>query len=251
MIQNLKNEFIDKFGEVKWQLLENLMLDLEEYLDYSFKNRIHLFRSLLLLGDMPDRIYFETYEFLGDSVLSLIISEYLIDFEKLETPNNLTKVKSFIIKNSNLAQVARKTHLPNLSNVYDMTITEKHLSDCLESIFGAIYIDMNYNKDKIKPVILKLLKIDQIDIPNLLEENVHIDKKSLLNEWNLKTYNGDVKINYPFISKGPPHKPQFFVGLELIAKDGTIRHKEEMIGPYDRLKDGEIAISEKFLNKIA
>ena len=84
----------------------------------------------------------------------------------------------------------------------------------------------------------------------LLGENL-IDKKSQLNEWNLKTFNGDVLLKYPFENKGLPHKPKFYVGLELIAKDGKVIHQEDKIGPFVRLKDGEIAISEKFLSKIA
>lgn len=251
MAELLEDEFIQQFGELKWHVLENLMNELEGFLNYSFKDRTYFIRSLLLLGDLPDRIYFQTYEFLGDSVLNLIISEYLTDVAKLLSPNNLTKIKAFLSRNSNLAQIASKTSLNKLSELYDMTITEKHLSDCLESILGALYIDTNYNKDAIKPIILNLLEIDTIDIPNLLEENVHIDKKSQLNEWNLKTYNGEVKVNYPFENKGPPHKPKFYVGLELISKDGSVLFEEKKIGPFDRLKDGEIAIAEKFLNKIA
>lgn len=251
MAELLEDEFIQQFGELKWHVLENLMNELEEFLNYSFTDRDYFIRSLLLLGNLPDRLYFETYEFLGDSVLNLIISEYLTAVVKLRTPNNLTKIKAFLSRNSNLAQIASKTSLAKLSELYDMTITEKHLSDCLESILGALYIDTNYNKDTIKPIILHLLEIDSIDIPNLLEENIHIDKKTQLNEWNLKTYNGDVKVTYPFENRGPPHKPKFYVGLELIDKDGRIIFEEKKIGPFDRLKDGESAIAEIFLNKLA
>ena len=69
-------------------------------------------------------------------------------------------------------------------------------------------------------------------------------------EWTQKTYNGESTIKYPYINKGQPHRPLFYVGLKIVSKEGKILHQVNEIGPFDRLKDGEIAISEKFLNEI-
>ena len=83
-------------------------------------------------------MFFETYEFLGDSILNLVISEYLVNFLHLQSPNELTKVKSKITKNSYLAQIASNSPLKELEKLYEVNLSEKYLSDSLESLLGAI-----------------------------------------------------------------------------------------------------------------
>ena len=158
-------------------------------------------------------------------------------------------------KNSYLASLSKgepfSLPLKQFEDLFEITLTEKHLSDAFEAILGALYIDMDYDKNKIKPIILDMIKIQELNIDEmLLKENLK-DKKSLLNEWTQKEYGGEVTITYPYTNKGSDHKPQFYVGLQLINKDGKVIFYEDEIGPFDRLKDGEVAVSEKFLSKIA
>ena len=193
-----QDNFVTQFGELKWHALLALVTKIEKFIDYRFLNKSYIIRSLFLRADKQEKMFFETYEFLGDSILNLVISEYLVNFLHLQSPNELTKVKSKITKNSYLAQIASNSPLKELEKLYEVNLSEKYLSDSLESLLGAIYIDMGLHKDKIKPIILKMIDVDNLNFSELLLEENLKDKKSLLNEWVLKTYGGEVSINYPF-----------------------------------------------------
>ena len=242
--------FISQFGEQKWHTMLALVTKIEKFIDYTFLNKSFIIRSLLLHADKQEKMFFETYEFLGDSILNLVISEFLVNSLHLQSPNELTNIKSKLTKNSYLAHIASNSPLKELENLYEVALSEKNISDSLESLLGAMYIDMKFQKDKIKPIILKMIDVDSLNFSELLREENLKDKKSLLNEWVLKTYGGEVSINYPYDNRGSPHKPIFYVGLKLISKDGSILYQEEKDGPFERLKDGEVAMSSKFLKKI-
>ena len=250
MVLEEQEYFISQFGEVKWHIMLALVTKIQIFIDYTFSNKSFIIRSLFLHVDKQEKMFFETYEFLGDSILNLVISEYLVNSLHLQSPNELTKVKSKLTKNSYLAQIASNSPLKQLENLYEEVLSEKNLSDSLESLLGAIYIDMQFQKDKIKPIILKMIDVDNLNFSELLREENLKDKKSLLNEWVLKTYGGEVSINYPFENRELPHKPLFYVRLRLVSNDGSILYQEEEDGPFERLKEGELAISDKFLKKI-
>lgn len=251
MTEEFEKIFIGFYGEEVWKKFQNLSKEIEQEIGYSFKNKKNLYLSLLVRAESLDRSPFEIFEFLGDAILSLIIAEYLVSTLKLKTPNDLTKLRSLLTNNSYLAQISSSLSIKKLAELFKSELTDKHLSDTFESILGAIFFDLEFDKKKIHPIILQLMKIEQINFSEmLLEENLK-DKKSQLNEWVQKTYSGDVTVNYPFEREGPDHKPRFYVGLELLSKDSEIIHEEKKIGPFPKLKDGEIAVSELFLKKIA
>ena len=255
MDKSTSREFINKWGLDKWDKMVKIMNEIEDHLKYTFIDKDNLLQALIVRGDLLDKQHFEMQEFLGDSILNLIISEYLIDNFNLKKPEELTRIKSMMTKNSYLASLSKEKPfslpLKQFEDLFEITLTEKHLSDAFEAILGALYIDMNFDKNKIKPIILEIIKIQDVNIDEmLLKENLK-DKKSLLNEWTQKEYGGEVTIMYPYTNKGSDHRPKFYVGLQLTNKEGKVIFQEDKIGPYDRLKDGEIAISEKFLLKIA
>ncbi len=247
----LQNNIVANYGENLWLRFLALSEEIEKVIEYSFKNKEYLLQSLLVRAENIDKTSFETFEFIGDAILNLIISEYLVSTLKLKTPNILTKLRSLLTKNSQLATIAENLPIKDLEGLFETELTEKHLSDSFESLIGAIFLDMNYDTEKIKPLILNLLGIEKTNFADLLLEENLKDKKSQLNEWIQKTYNGDVIIKYPYINEGLQHKPKFYVGLELISKNDEIIHEEEKIGPFSKLKDGEIAIADRFLKKMS
>lgn len=255
MDKSTSKEFINKWGEAKWGKMLDLMREIEDHLKYKFMDIENLLQALIVRGDLLDKQHFEMQEFLGDSILNLIISEYLIDNFNLKKPEELTRIKSMMTKNSYLASLSKSepfsVPVKKIEDLFEITLTEKHLSDAFEAILGAIYIDLGYDKNKIKPIILEMIKIKDLNIEELLLKENLKDKKSLLNEWTQKEYGGEVSVTYPYHNKGSDHKPRFYVGLQLKSKDGKIIFQEDEIGPFDRLKDGEVAVSEKFLLKIA
>ena len=53
----------------------------------------------------------ERLEFLGDSVLSFIVSSYLYDRRKADTEGLLTNLRSYIVKTKSLAQASKQLNL--------------------------------------------------------------------------------------------------------------------------------------------
>lgn len=250
MYGELKNTFIDIYKTDTWSRFLDLSQEIEKIIDYTFKNKEYLLQSLIVRAENIDKSSFETFEFLGDAILNLVISEYLVSALKLKTPNDLTKLRSLLTKNAQLAIIAENLPIKDLEKLFGAELTEKHLSDSFESLLGAMFLDMEFDKERIKPIILNLLDIEKTDFTDLLLEENLKDKKSQLNEWIQKTYNGEVTVKYPYVNEGLQHKPKFYVGLELISKNDKIIHEEEKIGPFSKLKDGEVAIADHFLKKI-
>lgn len=252
MKSEIKDSFIKQWGIEKWNKIVDLAHDMEIFLHYKFRNQENLLRPFMIKKDILDNHYFEIIEFLGDSILNLVVSEYLIEKFKLKKPEELTRIKSMLTKNSYLASLSKALPLKDLERIFDdeIILTKKNYSDCVESILGAMYIDMEYNKEEIKPIILNLIKIEKLPINEIIITNNLKDTKSMLNEWVQKEYEGNVIINYPYRTEGPDHKLQFYVGLQLKRKDGKIIFQEDETGPFDRLKDGEYSVSENFLLKL-
>ncbi len=114
----------------------------------------------------------ERLEFLGDSVLNTIISEYLYQKFPYKEEGFLTELRSKIVQRKSLNEIA------NDLNLQQFIKYEKHhikldktdiLGDALEAFIGAIYIDKGYVKTK-KFVLDKLVK-NLLDVDKIAEEN--------------------------------------------------------------------------------
>jgi ribonuclease-3 len=147
---------------------------------------------------LPDgkKINNERLEFLGDSVLDGILSDFL--FEKYPDANEgfMTKIRSRIVNREVLNQLAvsmgiNKILVSNISSGHNT----KHLyGDALEALIGAVFLDKGFRKTKrffMKNVLEKYLDLQTI---------IHTDNdyKSLVFEWVQKkkanlnfTYNED------------------------------------------------------------
>jgi ribonuclease III len=139
---------------------------LEESLGYKFKDRN------LLLTALTHKSYHhenpgdshacnERLEFLGDSVLGLSVSEHLFKHGDAYTESVMSKVKSYIVKGSVLYEIARQLdigrHLLLGKGEEDTGGRQKKslLSNALEAIFGAVYMDGGF--DASKRLIISLL----------------------------------------------------------------------------------------------
>ncbi len=96
----------------------------------------------------------ERLEFLGDSVLNLIVSEVL--FKKLinEEEGILTKIRSNLVKKESLTEVAEKLNLIRFMFYDKKLINESDegkktiISDAVEAFIGAIYLDQGLDAAK-------------------------------------------------------------------------------------------------------
>jgi ribonuclease III len=135
-----------------------------------------------------DLTHNEKLEFLGDSVLQLVISEEL--FRRYETlsEGDLSKLRSAIVNENTLADLGRyfkiddlilvgKGEFKNLGHRKDSVV-----ANAFEAIIAAIYLDSDFQT--VATVLLKLIqdyenKVEKILHPSLLEE---FDAKSRLQE---------------------------------------------------------------------
>lgn len=154
----------------------------------------------------------ERLEFLGDSVLGIIVSDFLF-FENVDfLEGQLTKMRSWLVNKNSLAYCAKMFGLEKfvmLSFSAEKAMkggSDSILADALEAIIAAIYIDSGFIDAK-KFVLTRL-------IPLLLNQSILEDKnyKSIL----LEKVQAVGHISPKYIvheEKGPDHEKEFIVGV--------------------------------------
>jgi len=206
-------------------------------LSYSFKNKNFLKLALTHSSSNIDFNNYERLEFLGDSIISFVVSKWLFLKYPNEDQGDLSKKKSLLVSRDNLSLVGEKLQLINYAYIgksinLDSEPTKNRMkADLYESIVAAIFIDSNYENVKffIENTLLNKSLLNY-------EENY----KSQLNESCYKD-----KISSPVYSlideSGPDHikayKVQVLVNNQLFFGTGT------------RIKDAEKKAAKKaFLN---
>jgi ribonuclease-3 len=134
-----------------WRSRDSLS-DLESRLNYTFKNREYLLEAVThrsyARGVRNDEVdSYERMEFLGDSVLGLVVTSYLYHQYKGHREGNLTKIKATLVNERTLAQVARRL---GLGQFILLSPEEEQgggrnrksiLADACEALFGAVFLD--------------------------------------------------------------------------------------------------------------
>ena len=163
----------------------------------------------------------EQLEFLGDAILSLIITEFLF----LENPNQkegvLSQKRAKIISRKHLNLVGKKI-IPKSKIKSNLKQLPKSIfGNILEAIIGAIYIDQGIKKTKtfVKRNIYK---------SEFLSALTDVDFKTKLILYSQKE---SLELVYRIESeKGLDHNKQFLVALLLNGKkisEGTAKTKKE------------------------
>jgi ribonuclease III len=127
--------------------------DLEKALGYRFKNKELLYTALThksaLEGARRDRDDNEKLEFLGDSVIGLMITEYLYRSFRGHEEGELSKLKAHLVSSNYLFKVARKLDLGQYIQLgrgeekNNGRANKKIVSSALEALAGAIFLDSN------------------------------------------------------------------------------------------------------------
>ncbi|MBN2403777.1 MAG: ribonuclease III [Spirochaetes bacterium] len=209
---------------------------LQKNLKIKFKDRSLLNRAL------THRSYVNEYrtlkdnerlEYLGDSVLAVVINEYLFKRYEEYPEGDLAKIKSAAVSETTLARVAAEI---NLGSYLLMGKGEDRcggrdrasiLANTFEAVIGALYLDAGLKE--CKKYILSLLKshIERIDKLSYLR-----DPKTALQEYVQGKYKE--RPIYEIIEEsGPDHKKEFKIKLIIHGQDvsfgtGTSKRKAEM-----------------------
>ena len=119
----------------------------------------------------------ERLEFLGDSVLSTVVSEYLFENFPEQDEGYLTQMRSKIVSRKSLNSLGEKIGLEPFVKYLKGNFPYKSLlGNVFEALFGAIYLDKGYNKAK--EVFIECVLEQYIDLENLEANNT--DYKSQL-----------------------------------------------------------------------
>jgi ribonuclease-3 len=198
--------------------------DLQEKLGYRFKERSRLVEALThrsTLGDLrpgEEGITYERLEFLGDSVLALVTSHYLMRSFPDDDEGRLTQKKSLLVSKNVLTkkadEIGIKDHIILSENALKggVATQDSVLTAALEAIIGAIYLDGGLERATIF-IEDKIL----CDIDEILEHSDHINYKSILQEWTQANYR-----SYPAYriksTTGPEHDKIFLVEVRVGGK---------------------------------
>ena len=153
----------------------------EQMFHYRFKDDILLQTALTHRSHSANNN--ERLEFLGDAVLDLVISELLYQFYSEQTEGSLSRMRSSLVKGDTLAVLAKELNLGDYlvlgkgENTSGGRKRSSLLSNALEAIIGAIFLDGGYVAAK--NVIIKIFdsRIQALDV-----KSEHKDHKSILQE---------------------------------------------------------------------
>lgn len=158
----------------------------------------------------------ERLEFLGDSVLSIIASEYL--FFEFDCPEGeLTRMRAEIVCEKALSVLAKKIDLGsylNLGHGEELSGGRERpslLADAFEAMLAAIFIDSGKNKDTVASFLLPMLREQLIKLEN---SGAAKDFKTLLQQF-VQQVGGEVLEYFVIDEQGPDHDKIFTVEARL------------------------------------
>jgi len=184
----------------------------------------------------------ERLEFLGDSVLGLAISQYIFKQMPEATEGELSRIRASLVKEETLARVARDIGLGEHLYLGGGELKSggfrrsSILSDALEAIIGAIYLDSNFEDAKAAVLYLYRDYLSGLPDSKLLK-----DPKTRLQEL-LQARQDDLPVYQVVQTVGKDHDQIFTVkcqitslSLETIGK-GTSRKKAEQVAADTALR---------------
>lgn len=221
------------------------MEKLEKKLGYSFTDKILLKTALTHTSYANEHRCdsYERLEFLGDSVLSIIVSEYLFDKLKNNNEGELSRIRAAVVCEPSLAALSRKIGLDEyllLGNGDEKIGSRKRdsiLSDIFEAVLAAVYLDSNL--DTARKYLIEIIK-DTIN--NAMAHCSDKDYKTTLQETVQKKHHGRASIEYKIVREtGPEHMKTFYVEL-------FINEKKVSQGIGKSKKEAEQEAAKKALN---
>ena len=208
---------------------------LEKELGYTFKDKELINRALTHTSYAYERKIEsnEKLEYLGDSILEFISSEYLYNNYTNLKEGEMTKVRASVVCEQSLYNIAKKhnfsdfLHLGRSEKCSGKGVRPAIMADSVEAVIAAIYLDGGL--EEAKKFIINNLKDEVV----IAARNVgQKDYKTVLQEILQK--NGDVKIEYIIVKEtGPDHNKTFeaevvFNGKVLALGNGKSKKLAEM-----------------------
>lgn len=209
------------------------MEGLEEKLGYKFKN-INLLKNALTHSSYANEVRGgfssnERLEFLGDSVLSVIVSDYIYKQYPNMPEGELTKLRASLVCEKSLCGFSRELHIGRflmLGKGEDHNGGRERdsiLADAFEAVLAAIYLDggMEAARKHVMRFVLRELKHT--------DDEVFKDYKTALQE--IIQRNPEESVTYILTGEnGPDHDKSFTVEVRLnsnVIGTGTGKNKKQ------------------------
>ncbi len=207
----------------------NSLNDFQSKIGYKFNNISKLKTALThssYLNESKNSSHYlcnERMEFLGDSILGLCVAEYLFKNYRDFPEGKMSKLRAMVVCEDTLSDVANSLSLGDyiyMSNGEELTGGRKRksiLSDAMESVIAAVYLDSSF--EVAKDFVMKLFtpyinsaiqgKIDTKDSKSALQEycqskgkKVHYELTGESGPDHLKVFESTVYIDNESIAKG-------------------------------------------------
>ncbi len=201
---------------------------LESEIQYSFRNPSLLTLAMTHTSYANERFgkrhgaSNQRLEFLGDSVLGVIVSTYLYGRFPEMPEGKLSRLRASVVCESALADIALKlglNHCLLLGNGEEQTGGREKpsiLADAMESLIAAVYLDSDFGM--VTDVLMNRIGMSAvIESASLAFESV--DYKTRLQEFFRE---GNVQIQYEILEvEGPPHDCTYTAQVTLVRKGKT------------------------------
>lgn len=209
------------------------MDSLEEKLNYKFKN-INLLKNALTHSSYANEVRNgfssnERLEFLGDSVLSVIVSDYIYKKYKTYPEGELTKLRASLVCEKSLCGFSRELEIGRflmLGKGEDRNGGRERdsiLADAFEAVLAAMYLDGGMEVARNHVLRFVLRELENTD------DEVFKDYKTILQE--IIQRNPEESVNYLLTDEtGPDHDKCFTVEVHLnsnVIGTGTGKNKKQ------------------------
>lgn len=236
------------------------MEELEKILNYNFKNKEILRKALIHKsyneGKKKDILNNEKLEFLGDSVINLIVTEYLFKRFKKSDEGELSKLKAHLVSSDFLFKAAKSINLGDYillgkgEEKHNGRNNKKIIASLFEAVVGALYVDSNFKV--VSNIVLPFFKGF---FKELSEKSIKInDYKSELQELIQKHKNG-LPVYKILDEIGKPPDVVFYTAIyfesnEIGRGTGKSKRQAEQNAAYNALKKVNDFINYKKLSEV-
>ncbi len=210
----------------------------------TFANSINkVFKNLLLLeealthkswsaeyeGTGPN----EKLEFLGDSVLGLIVTEHIYTNYSELSEGQLSQLRAVVVGRNSLNIVAEEINLEKYLKLGEASVSPALLEDAVEAVIGAIYLDSGWLEAKAFVIDVLGDRIEEFSKKN--NEDSKSRLKKIFEKQSLP------KPRYSIHSDGPDHDKTFYVSIymgdDIIGKGkGNSKKEAEQAAATEALK---------------
>lgn len=228
---------------------KNHIEEVEKNLQYSFTRKELLLEALTHKSYYHENrektdVYNERLEFLGDSVIGLVIVEFLFLHEQSYNEAVLAKIKSYIVSEPVFAEIAQELSLGESlllgkgEKSTGGTAKKSILADTFEAVIGAAYLDGGF--ETVKQIIQRLFSER---LMRAMESGDFFDYKTELQEKSQMLF-GKLPEYHVIRQEGDEHERIFTVAVSL-------NEKRLGIASGRRKKEAEALAAKKALKVLA